>query len=947
MDFRILGPLQVLIDDKPVHLGGPRQQAVLVVLLLRANQLVSIDQLADEVWHGTPPAGAANTLHGYVFHLRKVLEPSRTRGAQAEVLISESGGYRLNVRPDSIDAARFERLADAGRRLSLAGDAGGARRSLESALDIWRGEPLTTFGEIEAVGLEARRLTDRRLQALEDLSDALLAVSDLTGVLAVVEDGIAEDPWREHLWSQRMLALYRLGRQAEALVAYGEIRKRMLDELGLDPGPDLQTLEAQILNQDPTLEPQERKPVNTSRTGLPATVTSFIGRGREVERVRECLDYTRLVTIIGAGGVGKTRLAIESLQDIGPRFEAIWFVDLGSIERDDLVLASIAEAISREVLADTTDIAEHIGSRSALLVLDNCEHLISAVADAGTSLLASCPQLSIVATSREALAIDGEQLIALAPLAVPVGDVLTDPNRVLESPAVELFTARARSNDRDFDPLDDLDAVVEICTALDGVPLAIELAAARLRSLPIDELADRIEDRFRILTGGSRARVSRQRTLESAVAWSYNLLDDLERPTFVRLSVFTGGFTLSAAEAVAAADPVDRHDIIDLLGHLVDKSLLILEPGTGRYRMLETIRTYGTHRLAEDALEVVSTRRRHARWCAEFVGERSGRLIDGSDPTAIEDIDREAPNLRSALAWALDVGEDNLGVSLAAGLGSWWEMRGLLAEGRTALERALEHVDADELTLHLAELGLGSIARRQGDYETAASLTRRALDGLRELGATEHLATEHLTTALGRMAWVALGRGDAVEAVELANEGLAVADAQASNRATPWMHLALGHAAHQLDDIDDAVAHLELARSGFERGGSRSGLGRSLFHLCLIELERNKIDSARSAAAAAIEVNHGAHDLNGTIMALEAMVQVASAGLDDVRAITLGAAARSLRETFGALDSGGLARVEQAVAAARERLGQADADKAEVVGSVLDLDGAVTLSLGE
>ena len=427
--------------------------------------------------------------------------------------------------------------------------------------------------------------------------------------------------------------------------------------------------------------------------------------------------------------------------------------------------------------------------------------------------------------------------------------------------------------------------------------------------------------------------MSRQQTLEAAVAWSHDLLDDLERAAYARLSVFSDGFVLAAAEAVLPTDPIDIDDVVDLLGHLVDKSLLIMDFSSGRYRMLETIRSYAAGRLAEDPATAAATRDRHARWCADFVGRHARDLSDGAEPDTIRAVDAEAANLRAAVEWTLGSDDTALAIQLAADLGPWWELRGRLTEGRSAIERALEGEHGDDETRLRARLALGFIARRQGDHEAASDNCQAALDGFRALGLPEHLAH-----ALGRMAWVALGAGDTDHAVALAREGLALAEQTDDVRIAPWMHLGLGHAAHHRGNADEAIALFVEAREGFARSGSRTGLGRALFHLAVLGLERGDLPGARSAAVEAIETTYAGHDVNGMLMAAEVLAQVASAAGDHATATMLLAATASTRSSIGAHDHSNLPRLDTVAAAARAGLDPEELERATDRGGRLDLD---------
>lgn len=943
MKYRILGPFEVTCGGETLAVGGPRQQAVLVALLMHANEVVATDQLIQMVWDESAPAKAANTLHGYVFHLRRALEPDRGQGKPAEILVSEPNGYRLHARPDEIDAAQFERLADHGRRLLEAGDSRAAESTLAEALELWRSDPLPGFEDLEFATTEISRLRERRTQAAEDHLAALLDEGEDNAVIAAAETLCSQHPWRERLWGQRMIALYRVGRQADALAAFQTVRATMIDELGVEPGPDLRRLEQRILAQDVELDlrpPSGAKAatLDSPRHDLPHPVSSFIGRDDDLRRVADAVGQARLVTILGPGGVGKTRLAIAAGHQLTATFDDTFFADLSTITDPALTANVVAAALG---VGDTRDrpVSESIISvltgRKILLVLDNCEHLIDTTARLAAEVLSSCEGLTIVATSREAIGIDGEHIVALAPMSTPPIGWHGPPADPEDFASVRLFCDRARAVRRDFDPETGWDHIATVCRAVDGVPLALELAAARLRSMPLDVLAGRIEDRFRLLTGGSRAAVSRQRTLEAAINWSYDLLEPAERLCLARASVFVGGFTTDAAEFVLGCDPIDTYDVVDLIGQLVDKSLLRLEPGTGRYRSLETIRHYASTKL--DPTDAEQGHRQHAIWSADFAARHAPGMRSGGNPATIAALDAEAANLRAALNWALESDEGDLAVSLAADLGAWWEIRGHLSEGRDKLERSLDTGAGTALARYRAILAVGFIARRQGDHVEALRHTDTAVAGLRQLGENAELAH-----ALGRMAWVTLGAGDHATAEKLAHEGLDLAAQLNDPAIPPWMHLGLGHAAYQRGDLDAAADLLARARQGFHDIDNRPGLGRALFHQAQLALELTDTDTAADAAAESVRLMHAGGDINGTLMSLEVAAQVAGATNNPPAALRLLAAASAIREGLGAHDHGsGLSGIDDLRRHCEAALGPTETDNQTTVGRQLTLEQAV------
>ena len=473
---------------------------------------------------------------------------------------------------------------------------------------------------------------------------------------------------------------------------------------------------------------------------LPLQLTSFVGREREMAQVRELLEDNRLLTFTGPGGSGKTRLALVVASGLGRGFEdGVWLVELASLSDPELVPQAVASVLGvRETpgtpLVDSLRI--HLGSRGVLLVLDNCEHLVEACASLAEALLHSCPNLRILATSREALGVSGETIFAIPPLSLP------DPRRLpaLESlpryEATRLFVERAKAARHGFSLTEgNAMAVAQVCYRLDGIPLAIELAAARIRVLSAEQISSRLDDSFRLLTGGGRSALAHQRTLRTAMDWSHELLSEEEQAMLRRLSVFAGGFTLEAAETVGTGEGIEGDEILDLLASLVDKSLVLVDQQEEiRYRLLETVRQYGREKLEESG-EAERVRRRHANYYLALA-EEAERGLSGSDQAPwLARLETEHDNLRAALRWSLGGGEAEPGLGLAAALWSFWYTRGHLSEGRRWLESAVfENGRLRTRTKARALGGAGYIALFQGEYEAANRVPRTGPGPLQGVG---------------------------------------------------------------------------------------------------------------------------------------------------------------------------------------------------------------------
>ncbi|MGE7391673.1 BTAD domain-containing putative transcriptional regulator [Streptomyces sp. NPDC004126] len=680
MRYQILGPTQAQDDSgAPLTPGGARLRALLTALALRAGDpaAASVADLVDEVWGDDPPQDAPAALQALVARLRRTLGPGR-------LTTDPAGGYRLTAARDDVDLHRFTRLAALGAE-QLAADPATAATTLREALALWRGPALADLPEpartAYAAASEARRSGARRDRVEADLRSGATAPAAL---LPEIEALIREHPYDEPLRAQQLRALRAAGRSADALAAYERTRRDLAEDLGADPGPELRALHAELL-QAPPPPPAPPQPRGNIRPRL----TSFVGREPELAALAADLDRVRLVTLTGPGGSGKTRLAEHAA---AARPDSGWIVELARLDHPGAVPGAVLSAlglrenslVAREKTpADddpTAALLEHCAHRRLLLVLDNCEHVIGAAAELAERLLTHCPGVRILATSREPLGVPGEFLRPLEPL--PPG------------PAHRLFADRAAAARPGFDPGDDPAAAAEICRRLDGLPLAIELAAARLRLLTPRQIADRLDDRFRLLTGGARTVLPRQQTLRAVVDWSWDLLDTAERTVLARLSAFAGGCDLEAAEAVCA-DGDTRDDVAGTMAALVDKSLVGAEPDPDgmRYRLLETIHEYAAERLAEDPADARATALRHAEYYLALTERAEPLLRSGDQLPWIRRFETELDNLRSALHTAIEEEADPVGTGIAqrmlAGLGWFWWLRDYRAEGADWTARIL------------------------------------------------------------------------------------------------------------------------------------------------------------------------------------------------------------------------------------------------------------------
>ena len=748
--FGVLGTFRVERDGQQVDLGPRLQRTLLAILLMDAGHVVPAARLIDLLWRDGPPPAATASLQAYVSQLRRVLEPGRPPRAPATVLITQEPGYVLRATDDQVDALRFQAMARRARSELAGGQPAAAAAQLEDALALWRGEPLAEFaGEPWAVPALAR-LTETHDLAAEDRVAAWLALGRPAEAATELESMVAARPLRERRWEQLILATYRCGRQADALRAYQRCRAVLADELGLEPGPELRRLEAAVLAQDPALEwqpPAQPAPARPPQapavlSNLPAQLAAFVGRDRELAEVRALVRSGRLVTLTGAGGSGKTRLSLQvAAQVLDGYSDGAWLVELAAVADTEAVAPAICEVLgiavppgqpAQEALLDA------LAPQDVLIVLDNCEHLIGACAKAADAIVRHCPRVHLVATSREPLGISGEAVYRVPPLSLPgAGD--TGLPAAGSSDAVALFADRARAQgtglviDEQTAPL-----VVSICRRLDGLPLAIELAAARLRSLSLSGLAGRLDQRFRLLTGGSRTAPERHQTLRATVEWSYSLLSAAEQVLLGRLSVFAGSFDLDAAEAVCGFGGIEAFDVADLLGSLVDKSLVVAEPAGPalRYRLLETIRQFAAERLTGAGEEAMAAAAHGAHYLS--VAETAAPYLTGPGQGEwLARLDADRANLRRAAEQAAS-GPDGTRQVLRLGvaLRRYWMARDRGEEAIALLRPALDRPEARaDPQLYGSALATAALAGRYADVARAGQLSEQAITIARQLGA--------------------------------------------------------------------------------------------------------------------------------------------------------------------------------------------------------------------
>ena len=895
MEYRVLGSLQVYDGGAEVQLGGRRQRTLLAVLLLNANTVVPSDRLIDEVWAGTPPETAAAALQNYVAQLRRLLEPDRKAGSPHRILVTQPPGYVLHVERDELDLERFERLAAEGRDALAAGRPARAASLLREALALWRGQLLADLADELFAHAEIARLEDRRLAALEERIDADLALGRHAGLVGELEALVAEQPLRERLRGQLMVALYRSGRQAEALEAYRAARRTLVDELGLEPSRALQELERAILNQDPALAPA---PPASETTNLPAPPNPLIGRRCEREELVALLGRpdVRLVTITGAGGSGKTRLALEVGRDLVAAFaDGSFFVPLSPIEDSALVLPTIARALdvgeSSQPMRDR--LAEELRERHLLLLLDNFEHVPTAAADIA-DLLTVAPRLKILATSRTRLRLLGEHEYVLPPLAVPDLERLPARDELERHESVALFLERARALRAGFAETDAaLRAVAEICVRVDGLPLAVELAAARTKLLPPEAMLSRMDSRLELLTGGARDLPARQQTLRSTLDWSYRLLGESEQGLLAQLAVFAGGFTLDAADAVCGGDAS-----LEELQTLVDASLVILHGESGgnpRLGMLSTIREYALERLEADGGSATA-RRRHAAFFLDLA-ERAGRSLRGPEQTTwLARLEADRNNLRAALSWSLEHSDRELLPRLALATWEFWWRHGYLREGRRWLEEARQRTEGERSVSRVTVLRFAAEgAWRQGDYGPARALAEESVALSREVADPSALAR-----SLNTLGLVLLANEDAVGARAAYEESLLHFRELEQDLGIAAALSNLADLALHEQDYPRARELCEESLRVSERVGDVDHLAACSFNLALAEIGEGRHEEAEPLLRKSLSLWRETDTRDGIASCLDGLAAVLVARGHAERAARLLGAAETLREEISA-----------------------------------------------
>lgn len=984
-----------------------KTQILFKVLVSERGKIFTQDQLIEAVFPDLEPAKAARNLGGRVSELRRLLEPGLEKRDDSHYLLHPGPQkYCFSLEsPCWVDTEEFEKNIQAAQEAEEAGRWPQALDGYQQATQLYQGDFLGDDLYEEWTLAPRERWHEMYLNALSRLAECHARLRQYAHAIECCQRAIQQQPSRESAYRQKMLYHYYASEQREALETYQACVLALKEHLNSEPTQETRELYEQILKREVPELPQ------VFPSNLPQPLTSFIGREREISKIKWLLNTTRLLTLTGAGGAGKTRLALQVAPEFLREFpDGVWLIEFASLSIPALVPQTVAAALGvREKPGhppmDT--LSDFLRTKKLLLVLDNCEHLVDACARLADELLRSCAGLQILATSREALGIDGETVWPVPPLSIPevttsagTAGKLPPPKILKQYEAVGLFIERALASQPEFElTKQNASAVVQICQHLDGMPLAVELAAARVKALSPQQIAARLNDRFRLLTGGSRTAMPRHQTLQAAMDWSFDLLLDAERTFLRRLSVFVGGFTLEAAgqictdhaPSVGARSPrpynnesvVEQYEILELLTHLVDKSLVVAQPGEEvRYQLLETVRQYGREKLIEAGEESL-LHQRHLEWFLALAEQAEPKLQESEQAEWLEHLEREHDNLRTALEWSLREEEKvEAGLRLAVALADFWRMRGYWSEGRQWLKEALPKSQRVPLDLRAKVLNVaGLLAWAQSDYAAARSFFEECLSIYRQSENTQGVAQ-----ALNNLGIVATDQGDYVFAHSVLEESLTicrelklphgmsyalnnlgnVADLQGSYSAArryheegvaihrelrdPWgLSLSLTNLGNTLShDGDDATArhHYEEALALRREIGDRRGIAFTLSGLGNIALHQGDYATAGRLYAEGLSIRQKLGEKRGMAISLECFARLAIAQRQASRSVRLAGAADRLRTTIGApRPPAERAEFALALQALRAAMANAEYAAAWAEGQAMTLEQAIEYAL--
>ncbi len=983
----LLGHFEVWRDDQlvsPKVWGRRKSETLCKLLVSQRGRSFTRDQLIEALFPEHDPDKAFHNLTGRISELRRALEPNLARLKDSQFILNvDQGCYSFSKEaPCWVDVEEFETQLQTAQTAERAERWAEALAGYQGTVDLWRGDYLDE-DRYEEWTLEPReRYRELYLQALSRLAECHARLGEYAKAIEVVTRAIEAHRTDESVYRQLMLYHYYAGDSQKALLIYDTCLQVLRDDLDAEPSVETQEL------RDLIVLGKIAPPVKAVPNNLPAPLTRFVGREEEVHQIREALYKTRLLTLTGVGGCGKTRLALKVATDLLDEFPGgVGWVELAPLSSPAFVpqavvaALGIKEAAGRPVIETLSD---HLRPKRALIILDNCEHLIEAVAHLASALLQSCPELEILATSRESLGLTGETSWLVPALSLPSG--LLGLEQLMGFDAIRLFVERAQSIQPHFDLTEgNASVVTKICHRLDGLPLAIELATARLKTLSVEQIFRRLDDRFQLLTGGSRTALSRHQTLRACIDWSYELLAEPERALLRRLSVFAGGWTLQAAESICTAEDIAGPEVLDLLAGLVDKSLVVMDPQGEevRYRLLETVRQYGLEKLTEEG-EEESIRAKHLDFFLWLAEEAEPQLTGPKQKEWLQQLDVERANIQVTLEFA--VSRPTAALRLAGALGRFWYVQGHWVEGCEALERALAQVrDGPQEWRAKALKWVGYLASKQGDYKKARGWLKDSLDAYRELGDRHGIANtlrtlggvagdqgdyvtarglyeeslaiyrelgdrQGIAYVLQNVALMASEQGDYAAARGFSEEGLAIyrelADKQGIAYALNFLGWCRWCTANGASDHAAARDLFEESLDIARELGHQETMAYALGNLGAVATSQGDYDVARCFLEEGLAIREAIQYKRGLALSLEAFAQLASAQGQPERAAQLLGAAEALREATGSpLPPAARVMLDRLLATLREALGETAWDNARADGRAMTTEEAIEFAL--
>jgi predicted ATPase/DNA-binding SARP family transcriptional activator/DNA-binding CsgD family transcriptional regulator len=955
MRIWLLGDFRVSVGSRTIEDNAWRRKkaaALVKLLALAQGHRLHRERIMAVLWPDLNGKPAANNLHGVLHFARGVLEASPANNNASRYLALR--GDLLELCPDGplwVDVEAFEAAATTARRSR-------EHAAYRAAIELYTGE-LLPEDPYEAWTEEKREwLRGLHLALLLELAGLHEEREEYRPAIEALWRVATEEPTNEevHVGLMRLHAL--CGRRREALLQYERLREALREGLDEEPGSASRRLQEEIQAGKFPAAPSPRAagrpsaaPVDSTRHNLPASLTTFVGRERALLEAKRWLSMTRLLTLTGAGGSGKTRLALELARDlVGTYPDGVWLVELAPLSDPALVPQALAAAVgvheqSGRPLEDT--LADHLRTKNSLLVLDNCEHLVDAAARLAHAVLSACPKLRVLATSREPLGVQGEVVRQVPPLCLPDAEGASSIESLRSTEAVRLFVDRARSRLPDFELTEEnAGATVRVCHKLDGIPLAIELAAARLGALAVEQVAQRLEDSLDLLAGGSRTVDSRHQTLKATLDWSHNLLSETEQALFRRLSVFAGGWTLGAAEVVAAGSGIDKENVLGLLLWLVDKSMVVAEAPVNRevrYRLLEPMRKYGRECLEESG-EADDVLNRHATFFFTLAHKAEPELRKARQEAWAEQLKREYENLRAALSWVIGSGQTELALRLAKALGPFWYLQGFLREGQRWLEAALVNKDAVPVSIRAKGLSTCAfIALHQGDYKRTVALCEEVLTLPREIVDTADVAAT--LTNLGVL--TALAQTDYERSQALFEEAAGLWRRIGDRVGTVRALYGLGLVAAFLGDHEEAATLHEDCLPLAREVGDKVGIAWSLVQGALAALTRGDYEQAKALGVEGIALARQTGYSHSTVFILRILAASASAQGQPVRWARLWGIAEMLGESIGTIVTPAERQyLHPYFTAARTQLDEAAFNTAFSEGRAMSREQAVEYALG-